>query len=343
MLKLASLPVAILLICLLSGCAGLALLSLVFKALAVGALVAQVGDLFKFGHPSTEFTFYFDGYDTGKHPNTDGSLNLDGLPAGHHLLTVTETSKTVGFHKHVEIKTNRSLNLGNITPIQGGTISGHLRRQVGATKVPLAGVRVAAIFGGGSIIAAGTGRPITLPPRNDTDVVIMGFTDSTGRYELGPAPYDQPWIVTAAYPGYLTDAVIANVSAGHSPDNVDLLLQPDTTADAPANAQGTVAKKGGSGLAAALVALNMSTPFGPNVDTPRMNALTTAVGPLRAEPWFLWSSLATVTDDASAYSLAAPPGLNELYAFKFGYRAVSADATLVSGEILTTDFTLSTR
>jgi len=343
MSRLATLPVAILLICLLSGCAGLALLSLVFKALAVGALVAQVSDLFKFGHTSTEFTLYFDGYDTGKHPNPDGALNIDGLPTGHHLLTVTETTKTVGFHKHVLIAANHSLSLGSITPIQGGTISGQVRRQVGANRVPLAGVRVAAVSGGGAVISQAVGRLITLPPDNDTDVVIMGFTDSTGHYQLGPASFDQPWVVTAAYPGYLTDAVIAQVSAGNSPDNVDLLLPPDNAAPAPASVQGTVLKKGGGSLPTSLVALNLATPFAPHVDDPRMNALTGVVGPLRDQPWFAWASVATVSSDAAAYNLAAPPGTNDLYAFKFGYRAETTQVTLNSGEVFTADFTLAAR
>ena len=121
MSKYASLPVAILLICLLGGCAA-GLLALAFKALAVGALYAEVSSLF--GHASSEFTLYFDGYDTGRHPATDGTLNLDGLPVGHHLLTLADTDKMVGFHKHVEIAANHSLDLGSVTPIQGGV---HLR------------------------------------------------------------------------------------------------------------------------------------------------------------------------------------------------------------------------
>jgi hypothetical protein len=340
MSKYAALPVAILLVCLLAGCAGIALLSLVFKALSVGALYAEVSNLF--GHDSTEFTLYFDGYDTSRHPAPDGRLNLDGLPVGDHLLTLAEGGKTVGFHKHVFIAANQSINLGSITPIQGGTISGRLRRRVGATEVPLAGVRVAAIFGGGAIIQQATGRQITLPPQNDTDVVIMGFTDATGQYQLGPAQFGS-WVVTAAYPGHSADAVIAQVASGANATNVNLLLPADPAAQAPPTVQGTVVKSAGGVLASALVALDLATPFAPAVDAAREGALTTEFGALLAQPWFAWSSLATETSAAGAYALAGLPGAHSLYGFTYGYRAEAADVTLSPGEVLNADFTLQPR
>jgi len=338
--KYVSLPVAILLICLLAGCASIALLSLVFKALSVGALYAEVSNLF--GHDSAEFTLYFDGYDTGRHPNADGSLNLDGLPVGHHLLTLADTDRSVGFHKHVLITAGGSLSLGSITPIQGGTISGRLRRHVGSTDVPLAGVRVAAVFGGGALLQQATGRQVTLPPQNDTDVVIMGLTDANGQYELGPAQFGS-WAVTAAYPGHAADVVIAQVAGGDDATNVNLLLPADPTAQAPPTIQGTVVKKAGGALAAALVALNLATPFAPEVDAARQTALTTQLGALYSQPWFAWSSLATQTSAAGAYALVGLPGTHSLYGFAYGYRAETADVTLGPGEVLNADFTLQAR
>ncbi|MBU0610777.1 MAG: carboxypeptidase-like regulatory domain-containing protein [Armatimonadetes bacterium] len=340
MSKLTMLPIAILLVCLLAGCAGLALLSLVFKALTVGALIAEVTDLF--GHDSTEFTLYFDGYDTGRHPGTNGSINLTGLPTGHHLLTLAETDKTVGFHKHVNIATNGNLNLGTITPIQGGTIAGRLQRVVGGTNVPLAGVRVAAIFGGGALIQQATGQLTTLPPQNDTDVVMMGFTDATGQYKLGPAAYGS-WLVTAAYPGHLADAVVTQVTGGSSPTNVNLLLPPDPVAAASPTIAGTVVKENGGVLADALVALNLGTPFTPAVDPARVTALTGQLGTLTNQPWFAWSSLATTTSAAGAYNLVALPGPHSLYGFTYGYVATATDVNLAAGEILNADFTLEAR
>ncbi len=342
MSKYASLPAAILIICLLSGCAG-ALLALVFKALAVGALVAEVDDLVSFGKDSTEYTLYFDGHNTGKHPNSDGKLNLEGLPTGHHLLTLADTDMKIGFHKHVLITASGSLNLGSVTMIEGGTISGRLRRQVGGTNVPLAGVRVAAISGGGDLITQSTGRQLTLPPENDTDVVMMGFTDENGYYKLGPASFEQPWIVTAAYPGCLTDVKIVQVSSGSSPDDVNLLLPPDEAAAEPPNVQGTVVKKSGGVLDSALVALDLATPFGPEVSSDREDELASSLGTLRAQPWFAWSSLATETTAAGAYTLVGLAGTHSLYAFKYGYRAQTADVTLTAGEVLTADFKLQSR
>lgn len=338
MRKLTLLPVAILIICLLSGCASL--ISLIFSALQVGALVAQVGNLF--GRSSTEFNMFLDGYDMGIHPDPDGRLNLDGLPTGRHVLTLASSDGRIGFHTNVTIVANQSLPLGSITPIQAGRISGQVKRQVGSSQVPLAGVRVTAIFGGGDVIKATTGAPVTLPPP-DATLVIMGFTDDQGNYRLGPAQFGS-WIVTCAYPAHFADAVLATVASGNDADNINLLLKPDTAAPGPATVQGTASKQGDGALAKALVAADLDVPFAPNVDPARVTALQSQVGSaLIAQPWFRWVSLAAQTSTAGAYTLVVPPGAHSVYGFKYGYQAVATALTLGSGEVQDADFSLQPR
>lgn len=336
MRKWTALPVAILLVCLLGGCAGL--FSLVFQLLALGRLIVQITDFF--GHDSTEFTMFFDGYDLGIHPDPDGTLDLDGLPVGRHILTLVSDDGHDGFHVNVTIEAGDPLDLGDITPIQAATISGRVMRQVNGSQVPLAGVRVAAIFGGEDVIKASTGAAVTIPPPDDT-VVMMAFTDGDGRYRLGPAQFGD-WIVTGAYSGHYADAVLADVANGDDATDVNLLLKPDAAAEAPATVQGTVTADGGGALGSALVAANPATPFAPDVDPARVTELQSDIGAaLRAQPWFLWASLATRTSGAGAYTLLLPPGAHNVYGFKYRYQAEATDLTLGAGEAQTADFELS--
>lgn len=340
MRKSVCLTTAVLLICVLGGCAGLGLLTLVFRAIAVGQLIGQISDFF--GHDSTEFTLFLDGYNTGVKPNPSGALDLTGLPPGHHLLTVATDDRRLGFHLHVFIVENQSVNLGEVTPIQGGIISGRVTHQVGDAQVPMPGVLVAAVLGGGEVIRAGTGRQVTLPPISDTDTVIMGFTDANGNYRLGPASFGQ-WIVTTAYAGQYADAVLANVAALNDANDVNLALRQDPTAAAPGSIQGTVVRAGGGAIDRALVQLVLGSPLAPLVDPTRAAALESQVGPLLDQPWFLWSVVATETNSAGGYSLAGPAGDHEVLGFKYGFRAQSAAVTLNAGEVVTGDFTLEER
>lgn len=326
--------------CFVTGCAGLALLTLIFRLVAVGALVAQINDFL--GRDSSEFSLYFDGYDTGVQPNPDKTLNLTGLPTGHHLLTLATQDRRVGFHKHVFIEANQRLNLGAINAIQGAVISGRVRRLVGGSAVPLAGVLVGAVYGGNEIIQSDTGRLITFPPQNDSEDIVMGFTDENGHYRLGPMRYGA-WLVTSAYPGHFADVAIVTVSGGHDAENVNLLLPPDASAPQPGHIQGTVVEEGKGVLANALVALVLGAPFAPPVDAARQGELENQFGALRSQPWAAWTCIATQTSPAGAYLLVAPPGTHRLYGFKYGYRAVTADVALQAGEIVTGNFALQKR
>lgn len=316
--------VAVLLASLLAGCGGLALLNLVFQALAAGALVAQVTDFL--GLDNDQYTLYFDGYNTGQHPNNDRQLNLAGLPAGHHLLTLASDDRKIGFHQHVLVVPNQQLNLGAINPIQGGVITGQVMRQVGSTQVPLANVRVAAVLAS----HAAPSQQTILPPQDDNTLVMMGFTDANGNYRLGPAQFGE-WVVTAVYPSHYTDVASAQVSAGNDAGNVNLLLAPNPGEPASAIVQGTVVRQAGGALPNSLVALNLGTPLVPEYSAPS------------AQPIFVWSSVATVTSTVGAYTLTAPTGSHELYGFKYGFRAEVAEVDLESNQVVTADISLQAR
>lgn len=338
MRKLHPVILAALMVCLLSGCAGGLLLA--FSALSAGALALEVEDFL--GLDNEDFTLLMDGYDTGVQPNPEGSLNITGLPAGDHVLSLVTADRSKGFHANVTIIEGRSVSLRGLTPIDAGVISGRVQRSVNGATVPLAGVRVAAVFGGASLITD-TAGPVDLPPTAAQPVVIMGFTNDQGVYRLGPAKFGD-WVVTTAVPGAFADAALVSVSGGSDANNTDFVLVDDPDAPAPATIRGTVARENAGAISKALVVAQFTQPFQPRINPARLDDLEEAAGAdLADQPWFSWRSLATSTNLAGAYNLEVPPGNMAVYAYKNGFRAETITLSLAAGQAETTNFSLPVR
>jgi hypothetical protein len=320
------------LVCLLSGCSGLLLL--VSSFLAIGDLAGQIDNLNLFDRDTSKYNLYLDGYDTGIHPEPSGTVNLTGLPVGPHVLSLVYDTKRVGFHTNISVIENQQLRLNGLALAQGSIISGKVQRTAG---VPLAGVRVAAIFGGGALLVEGQ-YPIQLPTGSGK-TVIMGFTDANGSFSLGPAAPGQ-WLVTSAAAGSYADAAIVSVTTGTDAGNVSLTLTTNPTAQL-GTVSGTVIREGAGSLADAFVAADYETAFAPQLTDARASALASQIGiALMPQPWFRWNSLATTTSAAGAYTLQSASGTQSINAFKFGYRAKGADLTLGDGESTAADFAL---
>ena len=324
---------AALLVCLLSGCAGLLLLATSY--LAISNLVGTVENLNLFGHDASKYSLYLDGYDTGVHPEASGTLNLTGLPAGAHVLSLEYQDQRLGFHKNVTLVADQQFPLGQVALVQGSVISGKVEKALG---VPLPGVRVAAILDGAALLT--TGQSAVQLPTGSDKTVIMGFTDASGNFKLGPAAPGQ-WLVTSAVAGSHADAAIVSVATGTDAGNISLTLSTDTAAQ-QGIVSGTVTKEsGGAALASALVASNLKTSFKPQLTDVRVTALQTQIGlTLMAQPWFQWHSLAIQTGTGGEYTLKSPAGKQNVIAFKFGYRAKGADVTLADGQSTAADFAL---
>lgn len=323
---------AALLVCLLSGCGGF--LALASSVLAIGNLVGQVQDWGLFDDDESKYSLYMDGYDTGIHPEPSGTLNLTGLPVGPHILSLVYDSKRVGFHTNVSVVENQQLSLGAIALAQGSIISGKVQRAAG---VPLAGARVAAILGGGALLAQGQ-SPIQLPTGSDK-TIIMGFTDATGSFTLGPAAPGQ-WLVTSAAAGSYADAAIVSVATGTDARNISLTLTTNPAGER-GTVTGTVIRENAGALADAFVVADYDVAFAPQIPDARAAALASQIGiALMSQPWFQWNSLGTTTSTAGAYTLQSVPGAQSINAFKFGYRAKGAEVTLANGESVAADLAL---
>lgn len=338
MRRLSLAATGVLLVTLMTGCGGLLLLAL--AGLEVGNLYAQVRDFL--GLEPSDYTMVFDGYDLGINPNPNGTLDLRGLPSGTHLLSIVSQDERIGFHRVVDITSGGGLNLGQINLGIGAVISGRVERQIGSTVVPLAGVRVAAAYGGAGLLAAGAGAPLVFPPTEATPTVVMSFTDANGNYRLGPCQFGE-WLVTAAYPGLSADVTFCTVASGSSATDQNLLLKPAATSP-PATIRGTVTREGGGALPYSLVNADLRTALVPPMDADRVRALSSQTGvTFMAEPWFRWRSIATETTVAGAYDFEVPPGAMDVYALKYGYKAKTAEFTLGSAAVQVIDFALQPR
>ncbi|MEI6499510.1 MAG: hypothetical protein WCP21_00625 [Armatimonadota bacterium] len=329
---------AVMFVCALSGCAGLLILASSYLAISnvVGTIDNWTSGLFD--HDVSKYSLYLDGYDTGVHPEASGTLSLAGLPAGSHVLSLEYDGQRVGFHKNVTLVADQQFELGQVSlTANGSLISGKVERAPG---VPLAGIRVAAVLGGATLLTTGHGA-VQLPTGTDTtQTVILGFTDASGRFTLGPAVPGQ-WLVTSAAAGSHADAVIVSVANGKDATNLSLSLPADTGGKQGV-ITGTVTKEsGGNVIASALVASQFDAPFTPALTDARVDAFGGQVGlTLRAQPWFQWHSLATQTNTSGEYTLKSPAGAQNVNAFRFGFRAKGADVDLADGQATAASFAL---
>ncbi len=334
---------AVLLLSLLVGCGGGGLLGLIFNLVSVGKLVASVTDLFdRFGGSADDYMVYYDGYALNKRPNIDGSLRLEGLPVGTHLISVVETNSRTGFHQSVEIVAGQAdLPLGDYNPVQGATIKGTVQRQTGTGQVAVANQLVVGVFGGAELLRAGIGGTVTIPPPAGT-VYVMGYTDNTGRYTLGPCEYGN-WLVFSALPGYYADARFVAVAGGNDATAQNLLLQ-ENLQEPSGRVTGAVATSANVALNEALVYAEFATPYRPQLSPARAAQLAGQAGfPLIAQPWVGMARLGTISGAAGAYTMLTKTGGQTIVGFKYDYRAKSADVNIGHNENLTIDFGLDRR
>jgi len=335
--------VTIVIIGVLTGCAAGGILGLIFDLVAVGKLVASVDDLIdRFGGDADDYEVYYDGYPLGERPDLDGDLALEGLPAGTHLISVVDENKRTGFHQPVDIAAGQAdLELGDYTPILGATIEGIVERQTGVGQVAVADQPVVAIFDGAELLRTGIGAPVTIPPAAGT-VYVMGYTDNTGNYKLGPCQYGQ-WLIYTALPGYYADARLVTVSGDNDAEEQDLYLQ-ENALEASARIGGAVASDENVGLADALVYSEYDTVYSPQLTAARAAQITGQAGfNFIAQPWVrLWRT-GTIAGGAGAYTMRTKTGGQTIVGFKYDYRAESVDVNVAAGDDLNIDFALNER
>jgi hypothetical protein len=332
----------LLLTVLLTGCGGT--LALLFKLVSVGQIVGNVTDLVdRFGKSSTEYAVFFDGFPLGQRPDNTGRLDLRGLPAGKHLISVIDGDYRTGFHQTVDITPgDDGLQLSGYNPVQGAVISGRVERETsGGGRSQVAHTLVVAIFNGASMLQNSGGSIISIPPPDESVEYIMGYTDSTGTYRLGPAKYGS-WLVTTTLPGHYGDARVVVTSGGGDSRNQNLMLTAQQ-ANPVGTIMGSVTRSATQGIADALVYTQLQEPYRVQVTSQCAAEVANDSGfALIQQPWFAWTVLGTVTDQSGAYSLSSRMGRQTVTAFKYGYRAKSweGDPGLGTSRI---DFDLSAR
>ncbi len=331
----------VVLVAILSGCAG-GLIAGLLKWVTHGELIGNVKDLLdRFDKDPVEYQVFFDGYPLGQRPDNNGELDLRGLPIGRHLMSVVDDSYHVGFHQSIEIAEGQTqLPLSEINPILGGVISGKVERETsGGGRSPVTDTLVVAILDGADMLAQNGGATISIPPADNT-TYVMGYTDNTGIYRLGPCIYGS-WLVTTALPGYYADARVVITSGAGDSQNEDLYL-PNQPFDNSATVLGSVTQNGLQ-LADALVYTDLDTAYDGQLTTERAGEVEDDAGfGFIAGPWFAWTRLGTVTAISGAYTMRTAPGNQTITGFKYQYRAKSGDFGPAPGADLHLDFDLST-
>ncbi len=336
----AGVPLALLAVITLSGCAGaLALLTGALAYLKVRDLVGDVENLIS-GEPSTTYRVFLDGADMGVSPAANGTLNLVGIPVGSHLFSITSQNMRAGWTQ-VEVipASGTPPSFNGINAITGGLIQGEVTRgTTGGGGVAVSGIMVLAVLNGDVTLRTGA---ITAPPYSLTapETWMAGFTDANGNYTLGPAAYGR-WLVFAARPGYLGDAALVSVQAGTDATNTNLNLQPDSS-QSYGTIQGAVADSSGAALANALVDAHLATSYPMALSAATQSKIVTAAGAaLSPQPWVLFTDLDATSDVSGQYQITSPGGTQSISAFKYGYKGQVGSASVANGNLVSLDFAL---
>lgn len=309
-------------------------------ALALGLALALAGCAGT-GDDSSPFAILLDGYPVASAGTANGQVSLPGILEGDYLLSaVQQPQPRLGLHVLVHVIPGSSVDLRTINPFQGALLRGQVRRD--SSSGPLLGnTRVVAIRGAAALLAAGQG-PLQVPPLVGSDLTcVMGYTDASGEYVLGPMEYGD-YLVTTVLPGYASDVRWVRLSAGgDGTANLVLLSDPSATTGA---IRGLVTNRSGATLSEPLLSARLDAPLEPAiVDSARSRVAADSGLTLPAGSWFAWRSLTGTGSTAGQYLLDLPAGTHSLEAFKVGWRSLAAQVTVATGGLATQDFALQSR
>jgi hypothetical protein len=309
----------------LSGCSGLALLA--------------IWDQYFNNHNESpsDYRVFLNGYDLSASATANGIFVFPGVSGGDYLLSVARASDLrTGLHATVRVQPRLTVNLSGYNPFDGGVISGTVRS--GSASGPLlAGVRVVAIYHG--LAALVSAAPVVIPQAFGTTMdYMMGFTNSSGQFKLGPAKFGD-WIVTVAAAGYAADAKYLSVASGT--DGVANLVLTSDAGASVGTIRSTISGSGGATIQLPLLTAALATPFEPTITAATRSAVAAAAHTtLPSGPWFRFLTLATVGSTSGVCLLDVPAGTHSVEGFKYGYTATQASVAVAPGDLATHDFAL---
>jgi len=320
------LAVPVLVVCVvLSGCSA-----------AMGLLLLDKWDEWFDDEDPAAYQVLLDGYDIGTSATASGVISVTGADERSYLVSVARPPEMrKGVHAVVSVIAGRNVNLKNTNPFDGGVISGRVRRD-GATGPYIPDLRVIALRDAAQLLANGSG-PISIPPGAGYEY-MMGYTDSSGAYRLGPAAYGE-WLVLATVAGYTADVKHVAVSAG-ADANAQLVLAEDTGVP-EGMVVGAVASLAGIPLFDPLITAFLQTPYEPQIPSSARQQVQTSSGEAMPQgAWFRFTNLATMGSGAGLYQLPVPPGTHQIEAYRRPWHA-SAEAVVVAADgIATQNFSL---
>ena len=288
------------------------------------------------GADPEDYHVYLNGYDMGALSGGSGNIHLAGAGAGTYLVGVTKpTDRSTGTHVVAALDSNGNVDVSGSNIIEGGRITGTVRRADTGAVVPFA--QVTAVKDAAATIAGGSG-PIRIPPAaGATHSYMMAIANAAGTFTLGPALYGN-WLVTATLAGYAADVAYVSISS-NSNAQANLNLTVDGTA-ATGLVRGSVTRDG-SPLSAALLSGKLAAPYQPLIAADTRTEVSAAAGlSLPAGPWFEWSTLVAVGGTDGQYVLDLPVGNHSLEALHPGSRAATVPVAITAGGSVTQNFAL---
>lgn len=290
------------------------------------------------GNPANpeDYHVYLNGYDMGALSGGSGLITLSGVSAGRYLIGVTKPGdKRTGTNVVASVDANGRADLSSSNIIEGGLITGTVRRSDTGAVVPYA--QVTAVKDAAATIAAGNGPVRIPPPAGATLSYMMTIANAGGGFTLGPAIYGD-WLVTSTLAGLSAD--VCHVSISSTSNGVANLVM-DVDASATAGLVRGSVTHDGSPVSGALLSGKLGTAYQPTISAATRNRVAGDTGlTLPAGPWFEWTTLVVIGGSDGQYLLDLPAGAQTVEALSPGLRASSAAVAVTAGGATTQNYAL---
>lgn len=293
------------------------------------------------------YQIMLDGAALDVRPAADGTFAIPNLPAGSH--TIAFVSGLVGIYLPVEVDPDKTTDVGEVVPVQGGQIAGLVcRRDDDGTLTPLAGVEVLAdpepIYE-----IMGSTSPAQVETREGDSLSYKAITDENGSYVI-PAVPEGAYVVTVNVPGLVQGVAYVWVGAGSTaPADFQLVATVEEGIGTIAGHVTAVLEAGNQALAGALVTITSDGGWQPVPPTDPV-ILPDAIRSLGVAPPgtdciiappYIFNQFSTLTASDGSYTLNVPSGHLQISVWAEGYEDAYDSLTLQPNETVTRDYALA--
>ncbi len=295
------------------------------------------------------YQIVLDGQPLQATPQPDGSFSLPNLPPGPHTISFVSGSGMVGVYLPVEVVAGDTTDIGDVTPVVGGQITGLVMRQNDdGSLTPLAGVEVIADPQPVYVEPDPGPVPLQVQTRDADELQLKAITAQDGSYRI-PAVPEGAYVVTVNVPGLMQGVAYVWVSAGTTaPADFQLVAAVEEGIGTVLGHVTAALEAGVQPLAGAMVSIYSDGGWQPVPPTDPIvlpdAVRSMGVAPPGAigiiAPPYYFNQFATLTAADGSYTLNVPSGHLQINVWAEGYEGAYDSLTLQPDATVTRDYSL---